>query len=305
VQFAARQRGLEHVARIDGALGLAGPDHRVDLVDEYDDPALLGGDLLQDRLQPLLELAAVLGSGQQRGQIERQDLLSLQRLGHLLVDDPLGQALDDGRLAHAGLADQHRVVLGASLKDLDRAADFIVAADDRVELALLRPLGEIDRVLLQRLAPPLGLGRIDAGAAPHGLDGRVDRPAGQAVLPRQAAGLALVVGQREQKHLAGDIGISAPLRLLVGLVQQADQVAPDLDLAVVALHLRQTLQRRIDRPGQRPDGNPGALQQRAARCTGCRCRRRSTARRRALPGIWWSGGPVAWRAGLSRIRPRP
>jgi hypothetical protein len=34
VQFATRQRRLEHVAGVDGAFGLAGADHRVHLVDE-------------------------------------------------------------------------------------------------------------------------------------------------------------------------------------------------------------------------------------------------------------------------------
>ena len=43
---------------------------------------------------------------------------------------------DDRGLADAGLADQHRVVLGAPLQHLDRAADLVVAADHRIELAL-------------------------------------------------------------------------------------------------------------------------------------------------------------------------
>ena len=62
--------------------------------------------------------------------------LSFERLGHFAVDDALRQAFDDRRLADAGLADQHRVVLGAPLQDLDRAADLVVAADHRVELAV-------------------------------------------------------------------------------------------------------------------------------------------------------------------------
>ena len=37
VQLAARERGLEHVAGVDRALGLAGADHGVQLVDEDDD----------------------------------------------------------------------------------------------------------------------------------------------------------------------------------------------------------------------------------------------------------------------------
>ncbi len=56
--------------------------------------------------------------------------------GHVAFDDAVGQALDDGRLADAGLADEDGVVLGAPAEDLDDAADLLVAADDRVELAL-------------------------------------------------------------------------------------------------------------------------------------------------------------------------
>ena len=64
--------------------------------------------------------------------------LSFSDLGHLAVDDALRQAFDDRGLADARLADQHRVVLGAPLQHLDRAADLVVAADHRVELALAR-----------------------------------------------------------------------------------------------------------------------------------------------------------------------
>ena len=66
VQLAARQRGLEHVAGVDRAFGLAGADHGVQLVDEEDDRPSSWPDFLQHGLQALLELAAVLGAGQQR-----------------------------------------------------------------------------------------------------------------------------------------------------------------------------------------------------------------------------------------------
>ena len=47
------------------------------------------------------------------------------------------QALGDCRLPHAGLADQHRVVLRAPREHLDRAPDLLVPPDHGVELALL------------------------------------------------------------------------------------------------------------------------------------------------------------------------
>ena len=51
---AARERRLQHIGGVDGAFGLAGADQRMQLVDEQDDVAGGGGDLLQHGLQRLL-----------------------------------------------------------------------------------------------------------------------------------------------------------------------------------------------------------------------------------------------------------
>ena len=150
-QLAARQHRLQQVGGVDRALGGAGADDRVQLVEEEDDLALGRLDLLEHRLQPLLELAAVLRAGEQRADVERDHAPVAQALGHVAVDDPLRQALDDRGLADAGVADQHRVVLGAPREHLDHAADLLVAADHRVELALLGLGGQVAAELLQRL----------------------------------------------------------------------------------------------------------------------------------------------------------
>src|SRR6266545_3490828 len=60
----------------------------------------------------------------------------LQGLRHLALDDPLRQPLHDRRLADAGLADQHRVVLGAPAEHLHDPLDFLLPADHRIQLAL-------------------------------------------------------------------------------------------------------------------------------------------------------------------------
>jgi hypothetical protein len=119
-------------------------DDGVQLVDEGDDLPVGFLDLLQHRLEPLLELAAVLRAGDHRAEVERHEPLALQRFGHVTGDDALGEALDDGGLADAGLADQHRVVLGAPGEHLHHPADLGVPADHRVELALPGPLGQVD-----------------------------------------------------------------------------------------------------------------------------------------------------------------
>jgi hypothetical protein len=53
---------------------------------------------------------------------------------------------------------------------LDGAADFLVAADHRVELALARRFGEVAGILLQRVIGVLGPGAVRRAATAKGRD---------------------------------------------------------------------------------------------------------------------------------------
>ncbi len=144
--------------------GAAGADERVQLVDEQD--GVLGpADLVHDGLDALLELAAVLGAGDHHGQVEDDDAAVAQQLGDVAIDDQLGQALDDGGLADAGLAEQDGVVLGAAAEDLDDALDLVLPADDRVELALAGQFGEVAAEAVQGRGLGLALARLPFAAA--------------------------------------------------------------------------------------------------------------------------------------------
>src|SRR3989454_10239369 len=131
-----------------------------------------GGDLFEDRLEPLFELAAVFGARDERADVERNQMLVLQGVGHVAVDDALRQALDDGGFSDAGLADQDRVVLRTPRQHLHHAADFFVAADDGIEFSLARDFREIAREALQRLVLALGFLIGDAMRAAPPLERR-------------------------------------------------------------------------------------------------------------------------------------
>ncbi len=169
MQFAARQCGLQQVGGVHRAVRLAGADQGMHLVDEQDDLAAGAGHLLQHRFQPLLELAAIFRAGDQGAHVEREQLLVLEAFRHVAVDDAQRQALDDRGLADAGLADQHRIVLGAAGEHLNGAADFLVAADHRIELAVARRLRQIARVFLQRVIGVLGRGAVRGAALAQAL----------------------------------------------------------------------------------------------------------------------------------------
>ena len=167
-QLAAGQHRFDHVARVHrGLAGRACTDDGVQFVDERDDLPCRVLDVVEHGLEPLLELAAVLRTRDHRAEVQRHDRLVAQALRHVAGHDALGQALDDRGLADAGLADQHRVVLGATGEHLHDATNLVVAPDDRVELAFAGALGQVGGVLLQRLVGGLGVGAGDAGTAAH------------------------------------------------------------------------------------------------------------------------------------------
>ena len=74
----------------------------------------MGLDLGKHRLDPLLEVAAVAGAGEQRAHVEGKDYRAVEHLRHLAVLDPPRQPLGERRLADAGIAHIERVVLGAA-----------------------------------------------------------------------------------------------------------------------------------------------------------------------------------------------
>ena len=98
------------------------------LVYEQDDVAS-GGDLLEHLLETVLKVAAIATACHQRAEIQRVELLVADGFGHRVVGDLLGEALHDGCFPHAGLADEHGVVLGAAREHLHDSLGFTGTAD--------------------------------------------------------------------------------------------------------------------------------------------------------------------------------
>jgi hypothetical protein len=197
----------------------------VQLVDEQHAVAA-GAQLLDDLLEALLELAAVLRARHQRADVERQDPLVHEGLGHVAGHDPVRQALRDGGLADPRLADERRVVLAAPRQDLDDALDLLLAPDDRVEGAAACRLRQVDAELVERrcLARPLRLlgGRRTARLAedvddlvPHLV--QVDAQALE-----HAGGDALALAdQAEEEVLGADVVVPQPASFVDGQLDHA------------------------------------------------------------------------------------
>ena len=190
-------------------------------VDKQNDLALRVFDFLEDGLEAVFKLATIFCARQHGSEIERDHALVLQDFRDVAGDDSLGEAFDDGGLADAGLADEHRIVLGATGKNLDDAADFFVASDDRVELATTGLLVQVASITLQRLV--FGF-RILVGnflrTADHG-EGFQNSIVGGAVTGEDLlSNVALEVRDREQQVLGGDVFVFEVGGFFEGLLQQ-------------------------------------------------------------------------------------
>ena len=164
LNLATRQGRLEHVGRIDRALGAASANKRVQLINKQDH--VLGpAHLAHDGLDPLLKLTAVLRARDHHRKIKNHQTLLMQNVRHLARDDPLAQALDDRGLTNARLAQKHRVVLRAAAKHLHQTLDLALTPDHRVQLLALGKLGQVTPERVQSRGLALALAGC-AGFAP-------------------------------------------------------------------------------------------------------------------------------------------
>jgi hypothetical protein len=262
-QLPARERRLQHVGGVHRTLGRAGADERVQLVDEEDDRALRLLDLLQDGLQPVLELAPVFRARDHGAQVERDDPLVLEALRDVAHVDAPREPFDDRGLSDAGLADQNRVVLRAAREDLDDPANLLVTADDRVDLPAARQVREVARVALQRLVFVLGVRiRYPRRAADllQRLEQRVLRCTLRGeTLPGRAGGL---LGEREKEMLRRDVFVPELLCHLEGPVEDLVEIGRDDGVGGCARHLRTVVELGLDLASEHRRIDPELLEDR-------------------------------------------
>jgi len=142
-------------------------------------------EFLEHLLQPLLEVAAIAGSREQRAHVEREHGCRGQHFRHLAVDDAFRKPFRDRGLADAGFADEQRVVLLPAAQHLDGAVDLGIAPDHRIDLAVARLLVEIDAVGIERLAPFSWNPRCPWSRSPrrHPRTGRASETPGRLAMP--------------------------------------------------------------------------------------------------------------------------
>ena len=126
----------------------------MDLIDEQD-RARIGLDFLHDGLEAFLEVAAIAGACEQRTHVEREHRRIVEHLRNLAAHDLAREPFGNRRLADARIADIERIVLGPAAQHLDGALDLLVAADQRIDPAVLRLLVQVDAIGFERVGAAL------------------------------------------------------------------------------------------------------------------------------------------------------
>ena len=172
------QYGLDERRQVHRSAGRRAGAHRgVNLVDEEDGHRPLR-QRVNDGLETLFEVAAESRAGEERGRVEREHLRPLEGRRHVVVRSRVARPFGQRRLADAGVADEHRVVLAPPAQDLHRPLQLGRPADERIELARFRARGQVHRVRARadRARCPCRARRTPASASP---DSRLVAAAGR------------------------------------------------------------------------------------------------------------------------------
>jgi hypothetical protein len=86
----------------------------MEFIDKEDNVAVGVDHLFEYGLEAFLKLTTILGSRDQRAEVEGDNLFADQRFRHITAHDTQGQSLDNGGLADARLSNQDRVILGTA-----------------------------------------------------------------------------------------------------------------------------------------------------------------------------------------------
>ena len=160
MQFATGQHWFEHIASIHGPFCRARADDGMHFIDEENDFSLGIGYFFKGCFEAFLKFAAIFRASDECAHVELHQALVFQPFGYIPIDDALCQTFHNGGLANPRFANQRRIVFGAARKNFNRAADFVITPDHRVQLALTGKSGDVASVFFQSL---VGVFRVLAG----------------------------------------------------------------------------------------------------------------------------------------------
>jgi len=131
----------------------------------------------------------------------------------------VGDAFCNRRLSYAGLTDEDGVVLGAAGQDLEHATDFLIAADDGVELAVAGLGIKVSGVFVQGFHRVLMAGAVGLPSLAQVQPGRLQRLGRDPGVLQDARCRAVDGEQGGEQGVEGDVLVSGLTGGFHGLAQ--------------------------------------------------------------------------------------
>ena len=158
---------LEHVGAVHRALASGSGSYQLmDLVD-IDYRAFLFRNAVHHAFDALLEVAAILRAGNERGEVDLENSCLLEAFRHVAGVDLGGESIHERSLADARFADMERVVLVLSAEHLHGPVKFRLASDQWV--VMLQVVVDADGIVLPIHAFAEGVLHKDVGIVLNGL----------------------------------------------------------------------------------------------------------------------------------------
>ncbi len=115
-------------------------------------------EFVHHRFNAFFEVAAIACASQQRTHVEREDGRTAENFRYCALDNTPRQAFGNGSFADTRVADIEWIVFRAPTQYLNRALNFVLAPDQRVDVAALSFSIEIDAIGIKCFTTPLDLG---------------------------------------------------------------------------------------------------------------------------------------------------
>ena len=101
--------------------------------------------------EAFFKIAAVARARKQRAHIERVNRRVQENFRHVFIDNAASNTFCNRGFPDAGVAHEKRVILTAAREHHNAALNFIIAANQRVNIAVLGFLVQIDRIFFKRV----------------------------------------------------------------------------------------------------------------------------------------------------------
>ena len=159
-QLTTSHHWLQQVAGIHSTVSSTSTYHSMYLINKQQNLSIRFYYLVENGFQSFLKLTPILGTSHQSTHIQGEQGLVLQGLRHIASHNSPSQSLYNSGFTNTWLTNQHRVIFGTAGQNLNGSSNFIITANNWVQLALTSHLSQITAVFFQSLVTILWVGRV-------------------------------------------------------------------------------------------------------------------------------------------------